>query len=207
MIRQAIRFDKPIYVAVSGGVDSMVALSLFLQKEMSVSVLHFNHNTDYGNMAEPFVRDFCNSRGIPFHCGRYPKGKATEKSWRDARYSFFDSFTDKPIITCHHLNDAVEWWLFTALRGQPRLIPTVRGNYYRPFMLTPKVEFINFAKRKGIDWLEDVSNAGLDYDRNYIRNEVVPVVKRINPGLEKTIFKKMVIEYDLTRVRLSQGNQ
>lgn len=199
MITQAIKFRTPIYVAVSGGVDSMVAASLLLQKKVDIQVLHFNHQTTHGHKAEAFVRGWCAVRGLTFHCDTFTGNKVDENSWRTARYEFFNRFTNRPVITCHHLDDAVEWWLFTAIKGNPRLMPPVNGNYRKPFMLTPKSEFIDFANRKGVEWLEDETNAEVVHTRNYIRHVLRPAAEVVNPGLATTIKKKLLIEYDRLR--------
>ena len=87
----------------------------------------------------------------------------------------------------HHLDDAVEWWIFSALRGNPSLIPVSRSSpdILRPFLLTPKK--IMHERLKSYDHVEDPTNACTDFARNYIRHELSPLCMNVNPGLQSTI--------------------
>ena len=113
--------------------------------------------------------------------------------WRTSgvskRYSFFAK-VNLPIITCHHLDDAVESWVFTSMHGNPFLIPHKRDNFIRPFLITEKSELSYWAITKNVPYISDPSNNETKYQRNYIRHKMMPHVLRINPGIKKTIKKK-----------------
>ena len=96
-----------------------------------------------------------------------------------------------PVITCHHLNDAVETWIFTSLHGKPRLIPHSRDNFLRPFLLSKKEAMINWCHNKGVPYAEDPSNLDTSYMRNYIRHVLMPNALNVNPGLHKVVYKKL----------------
>lgn len=183
--------QEPFYVAVSGGKDSMVFLS-FLRKypKNKFELLYFNHGTEHGQEAEEFLIKFCEREQLVFHVGRIsnekPKGQSPEQFWREQRYEFFDSFNGT-IITCHHLGDVIETWIFTSLRGHPKLIPHVRGKYLRPFLKVSKSQIDGWAKKNNVEFIEDPSNATLKYSRNKIRHQIVPLALTVNPGLETTI--------------------
>ena len=182
---------EPFYVAVSGGKDSMTILS-FLRKypKNKFELLYFNHGTEHGQEAEEFLIKFCEREKLTLNIGRIskekPKGQSPEQFWRDQRYEFFDSFNGT-IITCHHLGDVIETWIFTALRGHPKLIPHVRGKYLRPFLKVTKSQIDGWAKKNKVEYIEDPSNATLKYSRNKIRHQIVPLALTVNPGLETTL--------------------
>ncbi len=187
MIRLACKIPIEVVLACSGGRDSMSALEFLVRGKRRVTVAYFNHGTPHGDEAEEFVRDFCSSRSIPCVVGRYPHvGKASEAAWRQARYEFFSEF-DAPVITAHHLKDAVEWWIFSALRGNPTLTPILREDVpvLRPFLLTsPEELWDRFAEYPHI---EDPTNDSDDHKRNIIRNHILQDALRVNPGLFTTV--------------------
>lgn len=180
-------------IAVSGGVDSMAALDFLIKGKHIPNVIHFNHNTEHGDKAEEFIVDYCNKNNLKLHIGRTdvkPKNNR-EKIWSDLRYEFFSKF-DFPIITCHHLDDCVETYIFSMLRGFESVIPYRRENVIRPFLLNEKNEFIKWCYNKEVPFIEDESNYSLDHTRNRIRHNIVPESLKVNPGL-KTIIRKKII--------------
>ena len=125
--------------------------------------------------------------------GTIPPGRSKEDFWREQRYKFFDNFTDKPLITCHHLDDCVETYIFTCLRGFQSVIPYSKGNVIRPFLMNEKSLFESWCVSKNVPFIQDESNDCLDYSRNRIRHNIIPEALLVSPGL-KTIVKKMIID-------------
>ena len=196
MIRMSMKLPDKIAVAVSGGTDSMAALDFLARSNKEILVLHFNHGTPHAQGAETIVSDYCDLRNISYVIGdlkeAVPAGVSKEDFWRKARYDFFEMESgDLPVITCHHLDDAVETWLFTALHGEARLIPSQRGRYLRPFLETRKAVFEDWCARKDVPYIIDPSNFDTSFMRNYIRHEIVPKALMVNPGLPKVLRKKI----------------
>jgi len=77
------------------------------------------------------------------------------------------------------------------MHGTPKLIPYSRQNVIRPFRLTRKRDLELWANLNNVEYLEDDSNRNIKYTRNYIRHEMMPHVLRVNPGIHKTIAKKV----------------
>jgi tRNA(Ile)-lysidine synthase len=179
-------------LACSGGVDSMAILDFLINGRYNPHVLYFNHNTEHGHEAEKFITDYCKEKGLKLTIGRTELKPTSnkEKIWSDLRYEFFSQF-DFPIMTCHHLDDCVETYLFSCLRGFQSVIPYSRGNLIRPFLLNEKSVFEKWCKQKGVPFIQDQSNDCLDYSRNRIRHNIVPEALKVNPGL-KTVVKKMI---------------
>lgn len=179
-------------IACSGGVDSMAILDFLIKGRRKPHVIYFNHNTEHGDDAEKFVTEYCQKNNLKLSIGRTdlkPESNK-EKIWSDLRYQYFSQF-DFPIITCHHLDDCVETYLFSCLRGFQSVIPYSRGNVIRPFLLNEKSVFESWCKRKGVPFIQDESNFSTDYSRNKIRHNIVPEALKVNPGL-KTVVKKMI---------------
>ena len=202
MIRLNESVPRDIAICVSGGCDSMAALH-FLSARRNVTVIHFNHGTDHAQDAEGFVRDYCTENDIELLVGRMennsqaPAGRSLEDFWREKRYDFFETvaltpkYKDIPFITCHHLDDVVETWLFTSLHGGGRLIPSRRGRYLRPFLATRKAVLEDWCARHHVPYIADPSNNDTRFMRNYIRHELLPKALRVNPGIFKVMRKKI----------------
>lgn len=198
MFKLSFKLPRRLAVAVSGGVDSMAALD-FLRRSHDISVIHFNHGTEGSDFAANVVADYCRENQLDFMCkfleGECPSGESLENFWREKRYEFFDIFAkDMPVVTCHHLDDVIETWVFTALNGDPRIIPSKRGSYLRPFLQNKKSVFLDWAERKNVPHYEDKSNSDTRFMRNYIRHELVSKAFTVNPGLHKVMRKKVIEE-------------
>ena len=195
MIHITGKIPRQVAIAVSGGIDSMAVLD-FLRRKHEVLVLHYNHGTPYAPKAEQLVRDYCEEHGVQIIVGtnteEMPAGVSKEAWWREKRYKFFESVTSFPIITAHHLDDCVENWIFTSMNGNPFLIPSKRDQYIRPFLTTEKRDFTMWCVRKNVPTIDDPSNAETKYRRNYIRHIMMPHILNINPGIKKTIRKKVL---------------
>ena len=195
MIRVTGKIPRRVAVAVSGGIDSMAALD-FLRRSHEVVVLHYNHGTPYAPKAEALVRAYCMKHKLTIVIGRceeeMPAGVSKEAWWRDQRYKFFTEATSLPIVTAHHLDDQVENWIFTSMNGNPFLIPHSRDQFIRPFITTEKNDFTLWCVRKGVPTINDPTNDDTKYRRNYIRHTMMPHVLAINPGIKKTIKKKIL---------------
>jgi tRNA(Ile)-lysidine synthase len=179
-------------IACSGGVDSMAILDFLVKGRYSPHVIYFNHNTEHGHEAEVFITEYCKQRGLNLSISRTELKPTSnkEKIWSDLRYEFFSQF-DFPIMTCHHLDDCVETYLFSCLRGFQSVIPYSKGNVIRPFLLNEKSEFEKWCEDKEVPFIQDESNNSVDYSRNRIRHQIVPEALLVNPGL-KTVVKKMI---------------
>ncbi len=179
-------------IACSGGVDSMAILDFLVKGRYNPHVIYFNHNTNHGYEAEKFITEYCNKRDLKLTIGRTELKPTSnkEKIWSDLRYEFFSKF-DFPIITCHHLDDCVETYIFSCLRGFQSVIPYSKGNVIRPFLTNDKSAFENWCQKNKVPFIQDESNDCLDYSRNRIRHEIIPQSLIVNPGL-KSVVRKMI---------------
>ena len=198
MIKVQGKINRSVLVACSGGVDSMAVVD-FLKRNHRVTLLFFNHGTKDSHDALEFIEKYANNNGLKLEVGEISREKSNRESqeeyWRNERYKFFNVFNE-PVITCHHLDDCVESWIFSSLHGKGKIIPYSNKNVIRPFRLNRKQHFIDWCKSKGVPWIEDTSNADTKYMRNFIRQELMPKALYVNPGLHKVIYKKINETYE-----------
>jgi len=192
----SLNCDVPnkIFVACSGGVDSMVALDFFRNGKKDVTAVYFDHGTPHGANAKSFVESYCDKLQIPLLIKKISrekkKSESPEEFWRNERIGYLNSLPG-PVVTGHHLDDAVEWWIFSSLNGLSKLIPSQSKNVIRPFLTTPKKELLSWAKRKNVPFIKDPTNDNVRYARNRIRHKVLPEVLKINPGIHTVVKKKL----------------
>ena len=113
---------------------------------------------------------------------------------------FFNQI-ELPVVTGHTLDDAVEWWVFTSLKGSSRVMPTKNGNVLRPFLSTKKSDLLKWNKKHHVQFCTDTSNSDTSYMRNFIRHKMMMDCLQVNPGLYKTILKKIVEREDALKSR------
>lgn len=193
MIRLLGKIPRKIHVAVSGGVDSMV-LFHFLSNNHEVKPVFIHHRTEnsaaaYDFLVKTLVDQQNHSLEVYSINKNKPKELSDEEHWRNERYNYLSKF--ECVVTGHHLDDAVETWIWSSLHGTSSLIPYTRNNVIRPLLLTRKQCLYDYAKRKNISWIEDASNNDTDYTRNYIRHQLMPHVLKVNPGIHTMIRKKL----------------
>ncbi|MCH5320847.1 MAG: tRNA lysidine(34) synthetase TilS [Eubacterium sp.] len=193
-----------VLVAVSGGADSMLLLNHMLSVRekygVTVSAAHVDHGIRGEESADDarFVKDFCEKNKIEYHqlsIDAVNESKSfkmgVEEYSRKRRYEFFDSIPCDKIATAHNLSDNVETVLFRLSRGTGLKgacgIPAVRGKIIRPLIEIKSEEIRVYCESNGIAYRIDSTNADNDYTRNYIRNEIIPSLKKINPDFENTV--------------------
>jgi tRNA(Ile)-lysidine synthase len=193
MFRIVLKIPNKVGIAFSGGVDSL-AVALFLKRgNKDITLYHFNHLCQYSADIEYKCCRLAEKLNMPIVVGSYDgerkKGQSLEDAWRRARYRFLRSF-EQQIITCHHLDDAVETWVWSCLHGEGKLIPVESGNIIRPFITTEKAMFERYCKINNLEVVEDEMNKDLHLMRNYMRANMMEHIYHINPGLKKVIRKK-----------------
>lgn len=192
MFRFPTKLPEKFYLAVSGGIDSMVALSFLSNHKGFAGIVHCHHGTKHADDALEFVRsEFNDSQRLIIHHLREgkPDNKSQEQHWSDWRRKCFNSAC-VPVLTAHHLGDAVEWWVMSSLHGVGKLMPVESGNVLRPFLTVSKSQIEDWAERKMVKYIDDPSNQSRQHMRNIVRHDMMPLIQQINPGIEKVIRKK-----------------
>ena len=176
-------------LCVSGGVDSMVLLQVFQNLKLSgdieqFRVLHVNHGTRVNcHEEERFLNSYCYKNGIKFEVFHNKKDVKNniEKDLREARYDYFynNLENNEALVLAHHLDDDVEWNLMQSLKtssiGPALYIPNSGDRMLRPVLSIRKVDLIEVAKGE-VRWFEDYTNKDEKFERNYVRNSLVPII-------------------------------
>lgn len=194
MIKLLDKVPKKITLCCSGGPDSMAALDFLTKGKRKISVLHFDHNTPHSKKGRVLVEGYCHKNRIHVTTHEIkeepPAGLSLEAWWRDKRYEVINSL-DGAVVTGHNLNDVAEWWIFTSLRGNPRLMPYRTRNVIKPFLLTKKADMEAWCKNNNIPYVIDPTNLGTRFARSRIRNNIMPEALDVCPGFLGTISKKI----------------
>ena len=215
-LEQEIRIKKPITIlcGVSGGIDSVVLLDLLAvistRGWCTIHVAHCNHmlRGDASQQDEAFVKKLAGKYGLHFHhtqadVSQYAReyNLGTEIAARVMRYQFFEkaakiSHADV-IATAHHAEDNAETLLMNLMRGSgitglagipPRRDVDKKLSYIRPILWLSKKEIEQYAKVRSLEWREDESNASLNFTRNKIRHELLPLLRAdYSPGLTEVL--------------------
>lgn len=198
MAREEIEASSgAVAVAVSGGSDSLAALLLvyahFSQLRSRLSVLHFDHCLR-GNESEAdarFTKEVARALGLDFQAKVWKDRGAelmiSEAQARHARHEFFDEFVSNSkgavIVTGHQRDDVLETLMLRIARASnlsglsaPRPISRFSSGktMVRPLLNLPKAELEAHLSAIGIEWRTDTSNDASEFDRNKLRNQVIP---------------------------------
>lgn len=217
---------KHTLLAVSGGVDSVVMCKLYAESGLPFSVMHCNFQLRgaEADADEHFVKELAAAYGVQFFCKKFDtKAFAAQNKLsvqvaaRQLRYAWFEEVRrevakkDKRtvlIATAHHLNDNIETIIYNLAKGASlkglRGIPMRVGSVVRPLLFATRQQLEEYGITKKLPYREDSSNAEDKYARNKIRHHVIPVLKEINPGLEKTLANKIELLSELEQQHSSR---
>ncbi|HEU0265427.1 MAG TPA: tRNA lysidine(34) synthetase TilS, partial [Geobacterales bacterium] len=189
--------NETVVVAVSGGVDSVFLLHLLQQLQgipLRLIVAHLNHQLR-GKESDGdavFVADLARNQGLPFELAVEDVAQiarleklSLEDAGRRVRYAFLnevaDRFGARVIALGHHADDQAETFLMRLLRGAGSsglggmMISSRDGRYVRPLLSVTREQIVTAARKAGLLWREDASNADVTYLRNRLRHELLPL--------------------------------
>ncbi len=215
---QSLGPSKKILVAYSGGLDSHVLLHLvshFIQQplveplQLTVRAIHIHHGLQ--KEADTWVlhcKNICDELKIPLEVKHLnltiKNGESIEERARMARYSALkDSLqSNEVLLTAHHQNDQAETLLLQLFRGAGvqglAAMPTHSlfglGGHARPLLAEPLSVLKSYAKEYCLDFIEDPSNQDSAFDRNFLRNEIMPKLRQRWSSIDKTISRSAAIQ-------------
>ncbi len=180
--------------------DSIVLLSA-MQKlcassfpEATVRAVHVNHGLQgEADQWQKFCASTCSNFGIELHCEKIDLGSDSnissgiENRAREARYRVFESQlqADEVLLLAHHLDDQLETLLFRLNRGAslkglaaiPQRRQFAAGELFRPLLELKRSELHDYAIAERLEWIDDASNQDIQFDRNYLRQEILPAIE------------------------------
>ena len=188
-----IPFSNNYFVAFSGGMDSSLLLELASRylseyRQANVVAIHVHHGlSDHADLWQSHCENVCHRLGVELvvrQVSLNAKKKGVEEAARAARYGVFEQVlpSESVLLQGHHLNDQAETVLLRLMRGAgvkgiagiPKTRALHSAQIHRPFLEVPRSELLRASEALELEWVEDDSNASSDYDRNFIRHEVIP---------------------------------
>ncbi len=200
--------ETPLVIAYSGGVDSQVLLHALAKlkhdKQISnlLTVCHVNHGLSANASAwQSFAAQQCQKFNLTLAICQVNVQAQAQQSLealaREARYQALQSIYDEHslIITGHHRDDQAETFLLALKRGaglkglSAMAAETKQGKdiLMRPLLNMSHAEIVNYAKQQQLDWVEDESNIDIRFDRNFIRQKIMPLLSERWPSIAQTI--------------------
>ncbi len=193
-----------LLVAVSGGLDSVVLLSLLkrlsLEIPFQIIIVHVNYHLrgKASDLDEALVRKIALNKNFKIEVLSAPLSskKSLQDQARNIRFDYFEKLARKyrctKIVLAHHLQDQVETFLMKLIQGSGmqglKSIEAERAfsgksslKLVRPLLIFSKEELKAYAKSEALKWREDASNRKDDYVRNKLRLRVLPHFLKINP--------------------------
>jgi tRNA(Ile)-lysidine synthase len=205
--------QTPLVVAYSGGVDSSVLLQAVIeyreQYNGPIHAVHVHHGLSEN--ADSWARHCelqCRLEDVEFHLHRVEVDTSARKSIeaeaRKVRYNALLAVCKRiggVLLLGQHAEDQLETVLLQLKRGAgPQGLAGMgevqyRGNtlIMRPMLSLDKAEIVTFADNEMLQWVDDESNQQNSFDRNFLRNEIIPHLLDRWPQLTKTVGRSAAL--------------
>jgi tRNA(Ile)-lysidine synthase len=198
--------NAQLFVAVSGGVDSMVLLNAIKILGHDPIALHVNYHLrgQESEGDELFIRAYCRKNNIKLFVKSIDLNEVLEKEGgnlqnkaRTVRYNWFrkvaERYDNGIVLLGQHENDQIETFILhlfrgAGMRGLSAMLKT-RDIFVRPLLDCSQEDILDFARSHNIEWREDGSNTSLKYSRNRLRNVFIPVMEEAVPSFQKDIIR------------------
>lgn len=181
----------------------------------TIHAIHINHGISrYANAWQQFCEHQCNVRNIQFHCKSYHvkkrKQASLEADARNIRYQLISDYvneqptlaspdaTGEPfVLLAQHQNDQAETFLLqlkrgAGVKGLSSMAARTQAEgfvYLRPLLGFSQAQLQQFARQADLEWIEDESNTDEQYDRNFLRHKVIPMLSARWPQIHATIAR------------------
>ncbi|MGE5430627.1 MAG: tRNA lysidine(34) synthetase TilS [Syntrophomonadaceae bacterium] len=201
---------EKILIALSGGPDSVFALNFFHKYKSKFGIIlgaaHVNHSLrgQDSEMDEHFCAELSGKFDVQYFTEKVDvkrlaklKKVSVEEAARELRYEALESVLRRndfdKIVTAHNLNDNAETVLLNLIKGTGLRgisgIPVKRGNIIRPLLGLTKPEILRYLELNEIQFRTDITNLSSLYERNFIRNELLPAIRaKLNPSVDQSLF-------------------
>ncbi|MDP2178863.1 tRNA lysidine(34) synthetase TilS [Methylicorpusculum sp.] len=215
---------RRVFVAYSGGVDSHVLLHACAQQrelKEKLTAVYVHHGLQaIADQWAGHCQATAFSLGIAFKelrvDARPINGQSPEEAARNARYGALSLLLGDQdlLLVAQHREDQLETVLLQLFRGaglpglsgMPVVMPIGKGILLRPLLNVSKKEIEAYAAGHELDWVEDPTNQSAEFDRNFLRNDVLPLLKKRWPALDKTVSRSAAHCADAQSVIREEGS-
>jgi len=199
-----LKGNNKILLALSGGIDSVVLFYILnkLKSKFNVDIYlaHINYSMHKNSsQSELLCRNIAKKHKYKIFINNIKLEKNNfEHNARNFRYKYFNNLAKKYsidyILTAHHLNDQIET-LYMKNNNNSDWISKIGIRYktnklLRPMLNISKSEIINYARNNSIKWVDDLSNYDITFERNYVRNRILPDIFKNNPNYINNLLDK-----------------
>ena len=193
--------NSKLLLSISGGVDSRVLLHVasLCCKPTNLGIFYVNHQTKTSLAHALFVKNLAKKYKITYFQKNIinNSNKNKENNWRKSRENFklelLKQYNFEKVLTAHHATDLVETMIFRLVKGcgVTGLSPFNYEN--KPFWEISKQDLIKYAQQHNLKFVKDPSNENNEFQRNLIRNKVLPELRQITPNLEQVFVREAKI--------------
>ncbi|MEM7401772.1 MAG: tRNA lysidine(34) synthetase TilS [Pseudomonadota bacterium] len=201
------------YIAFSGGLDSTVLLHTMHATELPIHAVYVNHHLQKENDDwQHHCGQQCERWNIPFtvlhaEIKQQPR-QSLEELARNARYELLTGLLglNDALVTAHHQDDVAETILLQLLRGagpqglagMPECKQLKMGLLLRPLLTISRKQINDYASEHHLDWIEDPSNQDNHFDRNFLRNDVIPKLCSRWPSAQQSIARSAQLHAEVS---------
>lgn len=198
-IGQMLARRSRLVLAVSGGPDSAVLLDVVARMrgpEHRIIVASVDHGTGAA-ATEATARAVASAArlGLAAMSERLTLSRPGEAAWREARWAFLRrvaALEDATVVTGHTRDDQVETVVMRLLRGAGAR--GLAGLYAqsaveRPLLTHSRQEVLDYARQRGVEYIEDPTNTSLAYLRNRVRHHLLPAIRASSPDFESDFLR------------------
>lgn len=198
-----------IILGYSGGLDSTVLLDLYAKQAPEAfiartHVVHIHHglSSNADRWSEQCAEQ-ARLRDLPFTLikvnAKAEQGESPEAAARNARYQAFQSLMsdENYLLTAHHQDDQVETFFLQLFRGagikglmgMPEIKNLEKGQLIRPLLHYSRQQLHDYANENHLIWIDDESNFDTSFQRNYLRQQVLPLIQQKWPGITNAVLR------------------
>ncbi len=199
-----LKHYQQIFVGFSGGMDSTAllhALSMEPKLKAKLKAIHINHQISANaKQWQTHCESICRSLAIPLLVQTIyidKQAQNLEEKARIARINVFNSMVNKDdcLVLGHHLNDQGETLLLNLFRGSGALGLSAmspiskRGHcmVFRPLLHCTQKAIQSYIHKQNLSYIDDESNQDTRFSRNFLRQDILPQIKKKYPGLDKSL--------------------
>ena len=196
-------WGKKLIIGVSGGVDSMALLTALHELKQQLFVIHINYglrgvDSDQDQELVEHIAQFYDYEVASFRVHYVPEFGNLQAWARDMRYQIFREIRREEsavaVVLAHHREDVLETVFQKLFRGSSPVhwdgmkLWEEEQALFRPWLKHSKAELIDYAGTRAVPYREDSTNAESAYNRNWLRNEWVPMLHQRFPGWDEHLL-------------------